>query len=194
VLGMRALVLAGFFAAAPFVALAAAPTVEPAPALSSTAAPAASDPRTAMHAARDRARDAAFGALSADHARAARVVIADADAGTIDRETAARRIDALLTKDESERVLQADAGFRSAMASAFAGGYGGPGGLPGAPPVSARAIGRSHGPGFRSGDGLATPSNLMPDAGRALLMLGSNARRSMRDQRGAPPSEPSPAP
>jgi len=194
VVGMRALVLAGFFVAAPFVALAAAPTVDPAPALSPTAAPAVSDPRTAMRAARDRARDAAFGALSADHARAARAVIADADAGTIDRETAARRIDALLTKDESARVLQADAGFRSAMDSAFAGGYGGPGGPPGAPPVSARALGRSHGPGFRSGDGLATPSNFLHDAGRALLMLGSNARRSMRDRQDAPPSEPSPAP
>jgi len=199
---MRVLILAGFFVAAPFVAAAAAPSVDPAPAPSAapSLAPLASDPWSALRAAHDRARDAAYGALSTDHARAVRAIVAEADAGTIDRERAARRIDALLTEDERGRVLQADAGFRTAMRAGYVdvrpGGSppGGAGDPPGPPPGSAIVLGRSHGPGFRSGEGLAAPPNFTPDAGRALLMLGSNARRSTRDRRDSTPSGASSAP
>ena len=112
-----------------------------------------------MQQIRSTAKTAAFNALSADHRARVQAIIDQVNGGSLDRRSAAQQIDAVLTPSETQAVLAQQAKMREEMHAVFAqSGQGGPG--PGGPGAG------GHGP--------EGGQHRQPDAGRTLVMLGSN--------------------
>jgi hypothetical protein len=107
---------------------------------------------------RDNAKTAAFNDLTPDHRAKVQAIADRAAGGSLDREDAAKQIDAILTPAEAQAVLGEQQKMRDAMRQAFAsaGGNGGFGNREGYQ---------------RSGE------RRQPDAGRFLLMLSGAFHR-----------------
>jgi len=118
---------------------------------------------------RDNARTAAYNDLSSDHRAKVQAIVTQARSGSLDREDAAKQIDAVLTPAESQAVIGEGQKMRDAMRAAFANSGAAPG-------------------GFGNHEGSERPGgNRQPDAGRILLMLSGGFHRGMPPN-GQPPS------
>ena len=126
--------------------------------------------RAQMQQLHDSAKTNAFNALSADHRARVQAILDQVNAGSLDRRAAATQIDAILSPGESQAVLNEQKKMRDAMRAYFA---------QNPPPGGTGQRAERGGPGG-PGNGQRTHT---PDAGRTLVMLGTN-----RPQR--PPGQP----
>lgn len=120
-----------------------------------------------MQQIRATAKTNAFNALSAQHRTQVQKTIDQFNAGSIDRDTAASQIDAVLTPGESQAVLAAQSKMRDAMRAAFA--------------QSENGQQSPHG-GWGHRGGMMGGHHRQRDAGRTLLMLGANMRAFHQQQ------------
>lgn len=157
-----------FFAllmAAALVPFAAVPTMAQTPPDSYGPPPAV---RAQLEQIRATYKTNAFNALSQAHRTQVDAILSQVNAGTLDRRTAAQQIDQLLSPNESQAILTQGKSMREAMRKVFEAN---------APQDGAQQpMGPPPGAQGQPGPNGEQHVRRAPDAGRMLIMLGTNRR------------------